>query len=185
MTICSICGGSFFVAQKVLWPELIAAWRLSEYEAAYIDEQQGRGGSQCGANLRVVALGEAVRDAIGTDRTLEALAADPQAAHLKILDLNGACAISGALAKLPKYMRADFPQVDMHALPSRTARWHRRVHVGQWAAACAAKLDGDFVECGVNRGFLSSSIMAHRWPTCRRLPTPIANSPMPPAALRV
>jgi hypothetical protein len=39
--------------------------------------------------------------------------------------------------------------------------WHWRVHVGLWAAACASRLDGDFVECGVNRGFLSSAIMAY------------------------
>jgi Macrocin-O-methyltransferase (TylF) len=38
--------------------------------------------------------------------------------------------------------------------------WHWRVHVGLWAASCAIKLRGDFVECGVNRGFLSSAIMA-------------------------
>ena len=37
--------------------------------------------------------------------------------------------------------------------------WHWRVHVGLWAAASAAKLLGDFVECGVNRGFMSSAIM--------------------------
>lgn len=40
-------------------------------------------------------------------------------------------------------------------------QWHWRVHVGLWAAATAAKLPGDFVECGVNRGFLSSSIMQY------------------------
>lgn len=37
--------------------------------------------------------------------------------------------------------------------------WHWRVHVGLWAARMAAALPGDFVECGVNRGFLSSAIM--------------------------
>ncbi|QYK53603.1 MAG: class I SAM-dependent methyltransferase [Fimbriimonadaceae bacterium] len=37
--------------------------------------------------------------------------------------------------------------------------WHWRVHVGLWAASVAAKLPGDFIECGVNRGFLSSAIM--------------------------
>jgi len=37
--------------------------------------------------------------------------------------------------------------------------WHWRVHVGLWVATCASKLEGDFVECGVNRGFLSSAIM--------------------------
>jgi hypothetical protein len=39
-------------------------------------------------------------------------------------------------------------------------RWHWRVHVGLWAARTAARLPGDFVECGVNRGFMSSAIMA-------------------------
>ncbi len=38
-------------------------------------------------------------------------------------------------------------------------RWHWRVHVGLWAAATASRVDGDFVECGVNRGFMSSAIM--------------------------
>jgi hypothetical protein len=37
--------------------------------------------------------------------------------------------------------------------------WHWRVHVALWAAPSANKLDGDFVECGVNRGFMSSAIM--------------------------
>ena len=37
--------------------------------------------------------------------------------------------------------------------------WHWRVHVGLWAASSALKVAGDFVECGVNRGFMSSAIM--------------------------
>jgi len=45
-------------------------------------------------------------------------------------------------------------------------QWHWRVHVGLWAATCASRLEGDFVECGVNRGFLSSAIMIHlNWDT--------------------
>ena len=39
--------------------------------------------------------------------------------------------------------------------------WHWRVHIGLWAAQCAARLPGDFVECGVNKGFLSSAIMEY------------------------
>ncbi len=38
-------------------------------------------------------------------------------------------------------------------------RIHWRIHIGLWAAITASKLEGDFVECGVNRGFLSSAIM--------------------------
>lgn len=39
--------------------------------------------------------------------------------------------------------------------------WHWRVHVGLWAAQTALQVPGDFVECGVNAGFLGSAIM-HR-----------------------
>jgi len=38
---------------------------------------------------------------------------------------------------------------------------HWRVHVGLWAADHAVRLRGDFVECGVCRGFLSSAIMRY------------------------
>jgi len=34
-----------------------------------------------------------------------------------------------------------------------------RVHIALWFAAIAMRADGDFVECGVNAGFLSSAIM--------------------------
>jgi hypothetical protein len=40
-------------------------------------------------------------------------------------------------------------------------QWHWRIHIGLWAASVASRLDGDFVECGVNRGFLSSAIMQY------------------------
>jgi hypothetical protein len=36
-----------------------------------------------------------------------------------------------------------------------------RVHVALWAACAAARVPGDFVECGVNAGFVSSAIMHH------------------------
>ena len=39
--------------------------------------------------------------------------------------------------------------------------WYWRVHIGLWAASVAKNLRGDFVECGVNAGFMSSSIMHH------------------------
>ncbi|MCP5159885.1 MAG: class I SAM-dependent methyltransferase [Gammaproteobacteria bacterium] len=45
----------------------------------------------------------------------------------------------------------------LHLHPGMDIRW--RVHVTQWAGWHASRLDGDFVECGVNRAFLSSSVM--------------------------
>jgi hypothetical protein len=39
-----------------------------------------------------------------------------------------------------------------------------RLHILLWAASSALRIQGDFVECGVNAGFLSSAIMHHlRW----------------------
>jgi hypothetical protein len=38
---------------------------------------------------------------------------------------------------------------------------HWRVHVALWIASQAKNMEGDFVECGVNKGFLSSSIMSY------------------------
>lgn len=58
----------------------------------------------------------------------------------------------------PMFRRAY--QRGMRALDGRDDyRWHWRIHVALWAATSAAKLPGDYVECGVNRGFLSSAIM--------------------------
>lgn len=37
--------------------------------------------------------------------------------------------------------------------------WPWRVHIGLWAASVASRLPGDFVECGVNAGFMASSIL--------------------------
>jgi hypothetical protein len=39
--------------------------------------------------------------------------------------------------------------------------WQWRVHVGLWAASVAKNLPGEFVECGVNAGFMSSAIMSY------------------------
>jgi SAM-dependent methyltransferase len=38
-------------------------------------------------------------------------------------------------------------------------QWYWRVHIGLWVAQTCVGVEGDFVECGVNRGFMSSAIM--------------------------
>jgi Macrocin-O-methyltransferase (TylF) len=46
-------------------------------------------------------------------------------------------------------------------------RW--RVHVALWAARTSLRVGGDFVECGVNTGFISSAIMHNlRWESLER-----------------
>lgn len=49
----------------------------------------------------------------------------------------------------------------LKATNNKDYKWQWRVHVGLWVAHAASSLQGDFVECGVNEGFLSSAIMTH------------------------
>lgn len=44
---------------------------------------------------------------------------------------------------------------------SETYQIHWRLHIALWAASHAKRLGGDFVECGVNRGFVSSAVMEY------------------------
>jgi hypothetical protein len=57
----------------------------------------------------------------------------------------------------PDFVRAYARGIDA----SGDLGWRWRVHIGLWAAATAARHPGDFVECGVNRGFLSTAIMEY------------------------
>jgi Macrocin-O-methyltransferase (TylF) len=58
----------------------------------------------------------------------------------------------------PQFQRAYQRGVDALGGHDRY-QWQWRVHIGLWAAASASQLDGDFIECGVNYGFLSSAVM--------------------------
>jgi O-methyltransferase len=54
--------------------------------------------------------------------------------------------------------------MEAYSLGEQTGSWgggkiHWRIHVACWAAYWCQKLDGDFVECGVNRGGFSRAIM--------------------------
>ncbi len=114
---CSICGGEEFREGAVLWPELVAEWQLNQAEVRYIDRQQGCACIGCNANLRVIALGNSVRAAMGTSLFLTEAVASGAFDDWKVLDINGADGISTELARLPGYVRADYPQFDMRNLP--------------------------------------------------------------------
>jgi len=57
----------------------------------------------------------------------------------------------------PEFLRAY--QRGLEATKGIDPRHHWRVHTAIWAASVALSTDGDFVECGVNAGFISSAIM--------------------------
>lgn len=59
--------------------------------------------------------------------------------------------------KDPEFVEAYSRAERQHYLPYI----HWRAYVTQWAGFHAKQLDGDFVECGVNRGFFSMGIMTY------------------------
>lgn len=114
---CSVCGSNDYRETRVLWPELVAQWQLSDAERDYVDQQQGSACVSCGANLRLIALGNALRAIVGEERTLREAVAIGLFTDLKILDCNGAGAVSTELAHLPHYRRVDYPEYDLQRLP--------------------------------------------------------------------
>lgn len=114
---CSVCGGASFERQPVLWRRLIDEWQISTIEVDYIDRQQGEHCTGCGANLRSIALANALRWTFGTDEILARFVPSRGASTFKVLELNEAGSLHLCLSKLPGHVFGAYPQVDMHALP--------------------------------------------------------------------
>jgi SAM-dependent methyltransferase len=126
---CSVCGGQSFVDREVLWDELARQWQLAPYERQYIDRQQGTHCIACGANLRSIALADAIRAAAGTPLTLVKFTASGEgSAQISILEINEAGTLSPILRRLPGHILAAYPDVDMHALPYPDDQFDLVVH---------------------------------------------------------
>lgn len=125
---CSLCGSSQFRHGRVLWRGLIDEWQLSPSEVAYVDRQQGTSCQGCGAQLRAIALTQAVQSHLHTTMPLKGIVADRRYQGIRMLDLNGCAAFSDMVAALPGYVRADYPAVDMTAMPYHDSSFDIVVH---------------------------------------------------------
>lgn len=96
---------------------MIDAWQLSNYEADYIDQQQGDTCSTCGANLRSMALAAAIRSHLGTETLLKDLGESGEVDTLATLEINEAGTLTPHLRSFPGYGYAAYPDVDIHDLP--------------------------------------------------------------------
>lgn len=114
---CGVCGGKEFTSYKVLWDELVNEWQLSPTEVDYINRQQGELCDQCGANLRSIALANALRAFLDTKAFLLEAVASPQGQNLAILEINEAGSLTPVLKTFGHYTFGAYPEVDMHALP--------------------------------------------------------------------
>jgi hypothetical protein len=73
----------------------------------------------------------------------------------------------GSFLRCPRFRRAYARGVQASKGVDPHIEW--RVHVAIWAAQAALHAGGDFVECGVNAGFISSSICEYfDWNTVQR-----------------
>ena len=91
---------------------------------------------------------------------------------MAIYNLRGKYAQDGLLTVHSAAFRQDQRFKDAYARGVRASNgvdpgFEWRVHTALWAAQASLRVDGDFVECGVNAGFISSAIM--RWLDWSRL----------------
>ncbi|MGA2654648.1 MAG: class I SAM-dependent methyltransferase [Gammaproteobacteria bacterium] len=112
---CAICGGNQFEDHIALWPELIAAWEISEQETAYINQQQGTNCCQCGGNIRSGALAKAICLTLEHPGTLDQLIATQN--NISMLEINEAGTLHSRLSQLPRHILGAYPECDLMALP--------------------------------------------------------------------
>jgi len=125
---CSVCGGTTFAYRPILWQSLVDEWQLAPAEADYVNRQQGQACTSCGANLRSIALADALRAAFGASETLVAFCASSRSSAIRILELNEAGSLHPVLSRLPGHVFRAYPEVDMHALPFADGAFDLVVH---------------------------------------------------------
>lgn len=128
MPVCTVCNSTSFQRTNVLWQDLINEWQLTPAEVDYVNRQQGESCTNCGSNLRSIALADAIRCHFGTKDSLLEFVTSHAAAEFAVLELNGAGTLTSTLSKLPGYIYAEYPEVDMHALPYDDATFDVLVH---------------------------------------------------------
>jgi len=125
---CGVCGGTRFTSHRVLWDKLISEWQISQAEVTYIDRQQGELCNQCGANLRSIALANALRAFLNTKAFLREAVASPRGKILAILEINEAGMLTPVLKNFGRYVYGAYPEVDMHALPYSDSTFDIVIH---------------------------------------------------------
>lgn len=73
----------------------------------------------------------------------------------------------------PRFLQSDLFQTayrrGVEASHGFDPNFEWRLHIALWAAQRALEAQGDFIECGVNAGFISSAIMQHlNWESTQR-----------------
>jgi len=125
---CAICGSQHYTDRKVLWADLIRQWELSPEEVEYIDRQQGRDCATCHSSWRSISLAAAVMAEFQFEGLFNDFVTSTVGQSLRVLEVNGAGTLSEWLAKIPRYCRVDYPEVDLQQLPFSDASFDLVIH---------------------------------------------------------
>lgn len=125
---CSVCGGRDFALRRVLGEQLISDWQISPSEVDYVERQQGECCTSCGANLRSIALADAIRSAVGTDLLLDDYVSSAASWRRKVLEINEAGSLTPTLKRLDGYVFGAYPDLDMHDMPYTDETFDLIVH---------------------------------------------------------
>ena len=125
---CSVCGGTKFSYIEVLWAGLINEWGLSVDEVAYVNRQQGMYCTQCGNNLRSIALADAMLSSYQFTGVLVDFIASEAAKALSVLEINEAGGLSPILAGFPKHKLVEYPSFDMMSQALKDESYDLIVH---------------------------------------------------------
>ncbi len=116
--------GSF----EILWRELIDEWRLSQYEVAYIDRQQGFHCSQCHSSLRSMALARAVMRCFGYSGLFKDFVKEPATQKLQILEVNEAGTLTQFLSQCAGHTLKSYPELDLMNMPYKDESFDLVIH---------------------------------------------------------
>ena len=125
---CTVCGHNEFEEHEIIWDLLATQWQLSSSERHYIDLQQGKVCTNCNANLRSIALADAIRSAVNTRLTFADFAASGNGKDLAILEINEAGSLTPTLKKFPGHRLVMYPEVDIHDMPFSDEEFDLVIH---------------------------------------------------------
>lgn len=125
---CPVCGCEQFTRLPVLWPELIEEWQLSPPEAEEMDRREGTQCGRCNANLRSMALADAICAAHGFNGTLDEFVASAPAQSLQTLEINTAGGLNPTLRQMPNHRLAAYPDIDILRMPYADGTFDLVIH---------------------------------------------------------
>lgn len=114
---CPVCLNEEFEQINVLKPRLIKEWNLTQYEADYINKQQGFQCSKCKNNLRTMTLAQSIMDHYSFSGCFKQFIYSKCAHNLRLLEINAAGGLHNLLKYFRRYTFASYPDVDIQRLP--------------------------------------------------------------------